>query len=280
MRRLIPLLLLFAFACTTVTPTPVATPQPAQAAPPCNPGHTILNAVLWVRSSAEFRGASIQTFAAARRALDEALVDKTRTGALEETNEDPNQPPAIVLDVDETTLDNTEFEARVIAAGMSYDEKMWKQWTSEGTAPAMPGAAEFLQYADSRGVAVFYVTNRDEDERPGTVASIRKAGLPFADDRLLLRADPKISDKSDRRKLVADRYRLLLLVGDDLNDFANMRAATWAERDALVKKMESWWGTRWFMIPNPMYGSFERAAIGSGGTDCEKAQRKVDALRK
>ncbi|HUR79737.1 MAG TPA: HAD family acid phosphatase [Thermoanaerobaculia bacterium] len=278
MRRLIPLLLL-SFACKT---TPVATTPPpaAQAAPVCNAGHTLLNAALWVRSSAEFRGASMQTFGAARRALDEALADKTRTGALEETNDDPNQPPAIVLDLDETTLDNTEFEARVIAAGMTYDEKMWKQWTSEGSAPAMPGATEFLQYADSRGVAVFYVTNRDEDERAGTVASIRKAGLPFADDRLLLRADPKASDKSGRRKAVADRYRLLLLAGDDLNDFANMRAATWAERDAFVKKMESWWGTRWFVIPNPMYGSFENAAIGSGGTPCERAQRKVDALKK
>lgn len=276
MRRLIPLLLL-SLACRTV-PTPAPTPT-AVAAPACNPGHTILNATLWVQSSAEFRGAALQTFAAARRGLDEALADRTRTGAIEEMNEDPSQPPAIVVDVDETVLDNTPFEARVIQAGITYDEKLWKSWVAEGSAPPMPGAAEFLKYADTRGVAVFYVTNRDEDERHGTETSLRLAGFPFAPERLLLRQDPKVSDKSARRKQVADRYRLLLLVGDDLNDFANMRSAPWAERDALVKKLESWWGTRWFMVPNPMYGSWENAAIGSGGAPCERAERKVRALK-
>jgi acid phosphatase len=130
-------------------------------------------------------------------------------------------------------------------------------------------------------VTVFYVTNRDEaDERPGTEASLRRAGFPFAPERLLLRTDPKVSDKSGRRKQVADQYRLLLLIGDDMNDFANLRSAPWAERDALVTKMASWWGTRWFMVPNPMYGSWENAAIGTGGTPCERAERKVRALKR
>ena len=273
MRRLIPAFLLLSLACTTATPV---------AAPPCNPGHSILNATLWVQSSAEFRAASTQTFAAARRALDEALADRTRTGATEETNADPDQPPAIVTDVDETVLDNTPFEARVIQAGKTYDSATWKAWTAEGAAPPMPGAAAFLQDAKSRGVTVFYVTNRDEDERPGTRATLERAGFPLDPnvETLLLRTDPKVSDKSPRRKQVADRYRLLLVLGDDFNDFANVREASWEVRDALVKEKESWWGTRWFMLPNPMYGSWERAAIGSGGTPCEQAERKVRALKR
>ena len=274
MRRLIPAFLILSLACTTATPV--------VAPPPCNPGHSILNATLWVQSSAEFRAASTQTFAAARRALDEALADRTRTGATEETNADPDQPPAIVTDVDETVLDNTPFEARVIQAGKTYDSATWKAWTAEGAAPPMPGAAEFLQYAKSRGVTVFYVTNRDEDERPGTRANLERAGFPLDPnvETLLLRTDPKVSDKSPRRKQVADRYRLLLVLGDDFNDFANVREASWEVRDALVKEKESWWGTRWFMLPNPMYGSWERAAIGSGGTPCEQAERKVRALKR
>ena len=269
MRRLIPLLPLAFVACATTTTTPA----------PCNPGHTILNATLWVQSSAEFRAVSTQTFAAARRALDEALADPARVGATEETNADPNQPPAIVTDVDETVLDNTPFEARMIQAGRTYEAPAWKTWTAEGAAPAMPGAAEFLQYAKSRGVTVFYVTNRDEDERPGTRANLERAGFPLDPnvETLLLRT--ATSDKSPRRQHVADRYRLLLLLGDDFNDFANVREASWEQRDALLREKESWWGTRWFMLPNPMYGSWERAAIGSGGTDCEKAERKVRALK-
>jgi acid phosphatase len=99
MSRFAPLLLLFA-ACASTTTTST----------PCNPGHTILNATLWVQSSAEYRAAATQTFAAARRALDEALADPARVGALEEMNEDPSQPPAVIVDVDETVLDNTPFE--------------------------------------------------------------------------------------------------------------------------------------------------------------------------
>jgi 5'-nucleotidase (lipoprotein e(P4) family) len=274
MRRASPLLLLFFAACATTT----TTPPPA----PCNPGHTILNATLWVQTSAEFRAASTQTFAAARRALDEALADRTRSGAIEETNADPDQPPAIVTDVDETVLDNTPFEARVIQAGKTYDSATWKAWTAEGAAPAMPGATEFLQYARSRGVTVFYVTNRDEDERPGTRANFQRVGFPLDPnlETLLLRTDPKVSDKSARRKQVADHYRLILVLGDDFNDFANVREASWSERDALLREKESWWGTRWFMLPNPMYGSWERAAIGPGGTPCEQAERKVRALKR
>ncbi|MGZ5432217.1 MAG: 5'-nucleotidase, lipoprotein e(P4) family, partial [Thermoanaerobaculia bacterium] len=91
MRRLAPVFLLLA-ACASTTPTP--TPA-ASAAAPCNPGHSILNATLYVQSSAEYRAAAMQTFAAARKALDEALADPTRVGATEETNDDPSQPPAI-----------------------------------------------------------------------------------------------------------------------------------------------------------------------------------------
>jgi acid phosphatase len=270
MRRLAPLLLLTVGCASTTT-------KPAS---PCNPGHTILNATLYVQSSAEYRAAALQTWAAARRALDEALADPTRAGATEDTNEDPSQPPAIIVDADETVLDNTAFEARVIQKGITYDAAMWKQWTAEGAATAIPGAAEFLAYANSRGVTVFYVTNRDEDERAGTMANLRKLGFPLQEngDTLLLRQN-KESDKSPRRRLVADRYRVLLLAGDDLNDFANVRRAPWQERDELITKTKDWWGTRWFMLPNPMYGSWEHAAIGSGGTPCEQAERKVRALR-
>ncbi|MGZ8710662.1 MAG: HAD family acid phosphatase, partial [Thermoanaerobaculia bacterium] len=95
---------------------------------------------------------------------------------------------------------------------------------------------------------------------------------------LLLRQN-KNSDKSPRRKEVADRYRVLLLAGDDLNDFANVRRAPWQEREDLITKTKDWWGTRWFMLPNPMYGSWEHAAIGSGGTPCEQIERKIRALK-
>lgn len=261
MRRLAPVLFLLLAACKTT-----------------NPGHSILNATLYVQSSAEYRAAAIGTYAAATRALDDALTDRSRVGASEDANEDPSQPPAVIVDVDETVLDNTAFEARVIRAGKTYDPVTWKLWTSEGTATAIPGAAEFLAHAKSRGVTVFYITNRDEDERTGTFRNLQNVGFPVTPETLLLRQNG-VSDKSPRRKQVADRYRVLLVAGDDLNDFTNARSASWQQRDEFIVKMRDWWGTRWFMLPNPMYGSWENAAIGSGGTPEERVEKKIQALK-
>jgi acid phosphatase len=278
-RVLVALLTLASLACATQPAAQAPAPAPT---PTCNPGHSILNATLWVQSAAEYRASALQTYNAATRALDAALADPSWNAATEETDNDASQPPAVILDLDETTLDNTGFEARVIREGKTYDRATWKQWTSEGIATAIPGAAEFLAYAQSRGVTPFYVTNRDLDEEPGTLRNLQTLGYPLSakTDTLLMRGKQGTSsDKSPRRAHVAATHRVLVVLGDDLNDFANAREASKADRDAIIDRTKSWWGTRWFILPNPMYGSWERAAIGTGGSPCEQLQRKIDALR-
>jgi 5'-nucleotidase (lipoprotein e(P4) family) len=285
MRRLLAPALALLTACATATapppptPTPAAPPATAVTAPAVNPGHTILNATLWVQTAAEYRASAIGTYAAARRALDDALANPARAEAVEGANADPTQPPAVILDLDETVLDNTGFEARVIQAGKTYDSEIWKSWVSESAATLIPGAGEFLAYAKGRGVKVFYITNRDvEDEYDGTFANLGKLGVPLDEGSLLMRRN-KVSDKGPRRRDVADRHRVLVVVGDDFNDFANVREATWQQRDEILRAKSAWWGTHWFMIPNPMYGSWEDAAIGKGGAPADRVERKVRALR-
>lgn len=283
MNRVLCSLLFLATACATApTPVPTPAPTPQGAAAQCTPGHALVNAVLWVSSAAEYRASALQTYAAARRQLDAALADPSFTGAEEETNSDPSQPPAVILDLDETTLDNIEFERRMVRAGKTYDEEQWDAWVAEAAAAAVPGAKEFLAYAHSRGVRAFYISNRDQDpEGPGTRRNIERLGLPLTADSLLLRGGrPEWkSDKSGRRAHVAATHRVLLVIGDDLNDFTDARDKSEAERAAVTARRESWWGTRWFMVPNPMYGTWERAAIGTDGTPCERLQRKIDALK-
>lgn len=291
------LFFLFAFAAlacaTTPTPSPVssaappsATPAPAiesASATPCDPGLSILNATLWMQTAAEYRAAALETFAGARRGLDAALDNPFAKGALEETSNDPAQPPAVILDLDETILDNGAFESRAIRAHKTYDSKMWKEWTAEGAARAVPGAVEFLAYAKSRGVTAFYITNRDLDEEPGTRRNLEQLGFPLDRevDTLLLQGKNgwTTSDKSPRRAHVAASYRILLILGDDLNDFATASGKTLAERNAIVDSVRSWWGETWFILPNAMYGSWERAATTPGGTPCEQMQKKIDVLR-
>ena len=292
MKRILTLSFAFAaFACATspaptAAPSPPATPAPATVAapaPPCDPGASILNATLWVQTSAEYRAAALQTFAAAQRGLDAALDNPFTKGALEETVNNPTQPPALIVDLDETMLDNTAFEARAIRAHKTYDSKLWKEWTAEGAALAVPGAAEFLATAKAKGVTPFYITNRDLDEEPGTRRNLEQLGFPFDPkvDTLLMKGENGLttSDKSPRRAHVAASYRILVIIGDDLNDFAPAHDKTLAERTAIVDSVRSWWGETWFVVPNPMYGSWERAAVTSGGSPCEQMQKKVDALR-
>lgn len=266
MRRAIPLLLFALAACVTTAP-----PKPAP--PPCDPGLSLLNATLWVQTSAEYRAAALQTFSAAQRGLDAALAKTS----------DDKLPPAIILDLDETVLDNTGFEGRAIRAHTTYDSKMWKAWTAESAALAVPGAAELLAYAKSKGVTPFYITNRDLDEEPGTRRNLEQLGFPFdpSVDTLLMKGKNgwTTSDKSPRRAYVANSYRVLIVLGDDLNDFVAASDKTLAERTALIDNFRGWWGETWFIVPNPMYGSWERAVVTGGGSPCEQMQKKVDALR-
>ena len=248
--------------CASTTPPPVVT---------CNPGHALLNGALWMQSAAEYRAAAMQTYANARMALDRELA--ASSGGL---------PPAVILDLDETALDNSAFEGRMVHRGMTYDTKLWKEWTAEGAATAVPGAAEFLQYARSRGVRPFYVTNRDLDEETGTRRNLEALGFPLdpSVDTLLQRGENGWkSDKTQRREFVAQTHRVLLLLGDDLNDFVNAREKTLAEREALLNEHASDWGTRWFILPNPLYGSWETAVTEGKGTPCEQMEKKVGALR-
>jgi 5'-nucleotidase (lipoprotein e(P4) family) len=240
-------------------------------APPCNAGLALVNASLWVQSAAEFKAASRQTYNIATRMLESALSQSP-------------EPAAVILDLDETAIENAEFEARMVRQGITYDQQQWLKWVNESDARAMPGAAEFLAFARSRGVTPFYITNRKSEEEAGTRRNLERLGYPLmtGEDNLLTRGERpewESSDKGPRRNWVASRYRVLLVLGDDLNDFADAHDKNEAERNAIVAENAAKWGTSWLIVPNPMYGSWERAAAGTTGTECEKLQRKIEALR-
>jgi 5'-nucleotidase (lipoprotein e(P4) family) len=250
--------------------TACATKPPAAPAPQCNPGLAIVNAAAWVATAAEYRANTLQTYRAARVALDAALATPG------------DRPPAIILDLDETAIDNLKFEGRVIRQGKTYDAATWKQWVSESGAGSTPGAAEFLAYAKSRGVTPFYISNRVAELEPFTRANVEKLGYPLDPnvDTILSRGERpewNSGDKTSRREFVASRYRVVLVLGDDLNDFIAAGGKSIEERAAIVRDNAGKFGTTWFILPNPMYGSWEAAAAGSG-TACEQMQKKLEAI--
>ncbi len=259
-------------APSPIFPTRVAVPTPAAASTPGDTGREQLHAVLWMQTSEEYRAITEQTWRLATERLpslrqpgsaatEQASMDQALLAAL---------PTALIVDLDETVLDNSFYQARQARARRDYDDASWNAWMEEAAATAIPGAREFLRAAAQAGIRVFYVTNREcqaaaSDPCPQKRATLRNLaalGLPGAgdpDSLLLRRERPEwnSSDKGVRRGFIGERYRIVALGGDDLNDFVDRR--TFAARR---EELSPLFGTRWFLLPNAMYGSWERALSG------------------
>ena len=241
--------------------------------------------VLYAQSSAEYEASNIQTYVNAKSALDRALNDVTWTAATEQKDNFENKPPAIILDIDETVLNNVPFQARSIIDGQSYPTG-WLDWMLEESSDAVAGVSDFLEYSQSKGVKIFYVTNRIAVAEDATRNNLKKLGLPLDTDRdVLLMKDENgwTSDKVSRRKLVAKDYRILLLIGDQLGDFLPLDETT-LELDArkeLADTYKHMWGSKWFMITNPMYGRWEASIYNNEypDTEDELMQMRLEALK-
>lgn len=232
-----------------------------------------VNPIAWVQTSAEYKATALQTYRSATEKLKEALATPTWTAALEQVEPDFHKlPPAVILDLDETVIDNSAMQARLVKEGKVFTGEEWARWVNEKRAGVVPGAVDFLKAAHSLGVAAFYITNRtcSTDANDPTRAVLDHWNIRVPSFRLLCRTDT--GDKSPRRAVVARTHRVLLVIGDDFNDFVTAHAADLPSRDRLVETNQTFWGERWFMLSNPMYGSWERAV----GMD---TKAKIGALR-
>lgn len=226
--------------------------------------HENLNAILWVQTSVGFKMLCTQTYKWASVQLLQNLEDKTVTASKEQTNNFENLPPAVIVDIDETILDNSPFEARLIKNGQSYNDELWDKWVDEEKAVPIPGAKDFLDLAKQNGVKVFYVTNRKIKNEPQTLENLKKEIDPAitAEDILSKNEMPNwTSDKTSRRAFISKNYRILLLVGDDYNDFTYLGKSDVMTRNEMAQKQKEYWGKLWFVIPGPTYGSYENALL-------------------
>jgi 5'-nucleotidase (lipoprotein e(P4) family) len=244
-----------------------------------------LNAVLWTQQSVEFKGNAEAAYALARIRLDQALKDKKWTGApAEQTGNYGKLRPAVVLDVDETVLDNSRYQAWNVVASTSFDPKTWTAFVNSKSSLPIPGALEFTKYAAAKGVTVFYVTNRNKDEEPATRENLEMYGFPLSDkiDTLLTAGEQPDwkSAKGTRRAVIAKDYRILLDIGDNFGDFVDAYKGSEDERQKIWDDNKARWGREWIVIANPTYGSFESTPYNNDFklSDGEKRQAKLKSL--
>jgi 5'-nucleotidase (lipoprotein e(P4) family) len=289
-------LLLLALAGCQAAPTRPLQAEPAAAAPaveaaPAGPAaNDNLNAVAWMQASLEYRLLAGQAWRGALVQLDKAIKTPGWDALTKEERATPinGLPPAIIVDVDETVLDNSPYQARLVRDDKRYDEFTWAQWVKEEAARPVPGAVEFARAAAARGVTVFYVTNRAEDLTAATISNLKKAGFPIKDESQVLGlgmvvdgCESEGSEKGCRRQLVGRTHRVLLQFGDQVGDFVTITANTPAGREQAVRPYLGWIGERWFVLPNPSYGSWEPALFNNAWSrpEAERRQDKLDALR-
>ena len=274
-----------------VEQAPAASPS-TTATTPSVPANDNLNAVAWTQTSIEHELIYRQAYRDAGERLDQALADPDWDALSREdrkTSSVRGLKPAVILDVDETVLDNSPYQARLVINGGSYDEATWAAWCREEAAHALPGAVDFTRAADSKGVTVFYLSNRAVELNDATLANLTSVGFPIkSGEKVFLGLGTAVdgckrqgSEKGCRRQLIARNYRVLMQIGDQIGDFVDVSSNTLAGRKAAVEPYLNWVGERWFVLPNPTYGSWEPALFNNawGQPADVRRQAKREALQ-
>jgi 5'-nucleotidase (lipoprotein e(P4) family) len=277
--------------CAATPPRPPAAaiaPQPgAQASVAANDN---LNAVAWSQTAIEHDLIFMQTYRDAESRLLAALRDRHWDALPSDDRVAPigGLKPAVVLDIDETVLDNSPYQARLIRSSGEFNEADWADWCKEEIARALPGVVEFTQFAVRHGIAVIYVSNRAKDLDQVTLANLRKAGLPVSGPQAFLGLGTFVegceqvgSEKGCRRQQISRRYRVLMQFGDQIGDFVTVLANNAEGRRRAMAPYLGWIGTRWFVLPNASYGAWEPALFNNDWTAPREKRRKqkIDALR-
>lgn len=211
--------------------------------------HPGLYATLYQQQAAEYEALCYQAFNIADLRLNERLATEIE------------KPLAVVVDIDETVLDNSPYQAQGILDHFDYPEK-WDTWINSASAEAVPGALKFLTEASAKGVKVFYITNRKEIFRDATLQNLKDLGFPDAvDENILLRTDE--SDKEPRRQKVLQNHEIFLLMGDNLGDFHSVFDEDNAQtrENFMLENLEKL-GKNWIILPNPLYGTWMNAMPG------------------
>jgi 5'-nucleotidase (lipoprotein e(P4) family) len=242
--------------------------------------HDGLEANLWTQRSVEFKGNALTVFALARIRLDQALADKKWTAApVEQKGDFANLPPAVVLDIDETTLDNSLYQVWAMKTGNVFSLATWNEFCNAKISRAVPGAAEFTKYAESKGVKVFYISNRAAEVEAATRENMEKFGFAMGGnvDTFLMQGEKPDwgSKKGTRRAVIVKDYRILLEFGDNFGDFDDRYGSSEADRQKFFEENKERWGREWLVIANPTYGSFDAAPFGFNYKAPADEQRKA-----
>lgn len=224
--------------------------------------------VLWYQKAAETKALYLQGYNVATDHLKEIL--KTPS----------DKPYSIVLDLDETVLDNSPYQVQNVKDGTAFNPKDWDVWVKKAAAKAVPGAKDFLQYADQNGVQIYYISDRTTSQVDDTIKNLEKEGIPVQGRDHLMFLEEGVKSKEGRRQAVQEKTNLVLLFGDNLVDFADFSKTSEADRDKKLEELQKEFGEKFIIFPNPMYGSWESAVYAGNKLDAKgQVEERQKALQ-
>lgn len=219
-------------------------------------------AVAWYQTSAECKALYLQGYNIARRNLDQDLVQASA------------QPRAIILDIDETVLDNSPYQAY----NALHDEQFpdhWNDWVNAAKAKPVPGAKDFLNYANQNGVQIYYVSDRSTGQLKATKKNLANQGLPQATDDHILLKGKNDKSKETRRQAIEKNNNVIMFFGDSLTDMNDPKSPSVKDRYQDVMENANQFGSKYIILPCPMYGGWEGALYG-GNYNISNAQKTKD----
>tara|TARA_B100000242_G_scaffold293894_1_gene273551 strand:- start:2545 stop:3240 length:696 start_codon:yes stop_codon:yes gene_type:complete len=202
------------------------------------------HSLYWQKNSAEYFALSYQAYNVAKFRLDEKL------------NSELNKRPAIVIDLDETVLNNLPYNEMLIDSSEVFTQESWSRWVNKKIATKVPGSLEFINYAKSKNVKIVYLSNRRVENYNPTKENLINLGYPFDEDTLMLLRD-ETGDKTARRNTLND-YEIIMLLGDNLADFDSVfYKKSNNERIQSVDSLSKMFGDKFIVFPNLIYGDWE-----------------------
>lgn len=226
-----------------------------------------IQAVLWQQNASEYKALTYQAYNLAQLQLDKIIAKNN-----------VQKPLAIVTDIDETVLDNSPYSGKQIELDENYTSLRWAEWVKKENAKAIPGAVAFFNYAQSKNIEVFYISNRDAKQTKETIKNLKLRGFPFSDEtHVLLKTNS--SEKGARRNLVEKTHEIVLLLGDNLSDFSSIfENSSTIKRNNNADNLKASFGTKFIVLPNPMYGDWETKGVFEGKYNWSNAQK--DSIRR
>lgn len=224
----------------------------------------------WMQQSGEYQALAYQAFNTAKVAFDNASAPK-------------GKKKAVVVDLDETMVDNSAYAGWQVQHGKAFDGKDWTRWVNARQTQAVPGAVEFNNYVNTHGGTMFYVSNRKDDgEKVATVEDLKKLGFNGVTNQTLLLKKDKSSKSARFADIEKQGYDIVLYIGDNLNDFGD---ATYhkpnAERRQFVQANSQAFGKKFIVLPNPNYGDWEGGLAKDyfKGTPQDRVNIRLNAIK-